>query len=143
MYDEKGNEISSTKVIHRGVSQGEFRELNGLRGYGVDGFKLSTGAIQVDNSLFELYAGTKALNLVGKGFNALTGGLKQWIRTGPSHSIKGGFNTVSTRWGAGGNHWKKIGNTTLQNINKSFRQTKLPGNNWRVNDSGHFHWWKK
>ena len=81
---------------------------------------------------------------VGLGyFNKATGGLKQWIRTGSSYSIVGDFPTYSTRWGAGGNHWRKIGNSTLQNWNKTFRQTKLPGNNWRVQDPGHFHWWKK
>ncbi|WP_156173284.1 hypothetical protein [Chryseobacterium gallinarum] len=89
----------------------------------------------------------KGIGLGGKylisNFNRATGGLKQWIRTGSSYSIEGGFKTYSTRWGAGGKHWKKIGNTTLQNWNKTFRQTKLPGNNWRVKDPGHFHWWKK
>lgn len=90
--------------------------------------------------------GAVAGKAVGFGvgyFNKATGGLKQWVRTGSSYSIEGGFKTYSTRWGAGGNHWKKIGNSTSQKWNKSFRQTKLPGNNWRVQDPGHFHWWKK
>lgn len=72
-----------------------------------------------------------------------TGRTKQWIRTGSSYSVKGDFKTYSTRWGAGGNYWKKIGNPTLQNWNKSLRNTKIPGNSWRVQDKGHFHWWKK
>lgn len=146
-YDDDGNIIGSTDVKFIGsISQGQFRELGGFRGYGYRAVPMATGAIAEDNTIFGFYAGGKiigaGLSLLGEGFTAATGGLKQWIRTGPSYSIEGGFKTVSTRWGAGGNHWKKIGNTSLQNINKSFRQTKLPGNNWRVNDAGHFHWWK-
>ncbi|EQB90593.1 RHS repeat-associated core domain-containing protein [Elizabethkingia anophelis] len=88
---------------------------------------------------------SRAYSVIPKGiqnFNKSTGGIKQWIRTGRSYSIEGGFKTYSTRWGAGGNYWKKIGNPTLQNWNKAFRKTKLPGNNWRVKDPGHFHWKK-
>jgi hypothetical protein len=28
-----------------------------------------------------------------KGTHEMTGGIKQWIRIGPSHSISGGFDT--------------------------------------------------
>ena len=31
------------------------------------------------------------------------------------------------------------GNPTLRRMNENLRNTKLPGNNWRVNDPGHFH----
>ena len=37
------------------------------------------------------------------------------------------------------NYLKQIGNPTLRNINLKIRNTKLPGNNWRVNDPGHLH----
>ena len=76
----------------------------------------------------------KVISFIGK----YTGGTKQWIRTGSSYSVKGGFKTYSTRWRAGGNYWKKIGNPTLQNWNKSLRNTKIPGNSWRVQDKRSF-----
>ncbi|WKS95307.1 phage tail tape measure protein [Riemerella columbina] len=79
---------------------------------------------------------------IGNYLTRTTGGIKQWIRTGNSYSHAGKFKTYSTRWGAGGNHWKKIGNPTLQNLNRAFRKTKLPGNSWRTKDPGHFHWKK-
>ncbi|MCW0514332.1 hypothetical protein OKE69_10940, partial [Riemerella anatipestifer] len=79
---------------------------------------------------------------IGNYLTRTTGGIKQWIRTGPSHSQVGKFKTYSTRWGAGGRHWKKIGNPTLQKWNRAFRKTKLPGNSWRIKDPGHFHWKK-
>ena len=70
------------------------------------------------------------------------GPLKNWIRLGESYSVEGGFKTFSLRWGAGGNYWKKIPSTTLQNVNKSLRQTKIPLDNWRTVDPGHFHFKK-
>lgn len=33
----------------------------------------------------------------------------------------------------------KIGSSTLRELNEQLRNTKLPGNNWRVNDPGHLH----
>ena len=90
-----------------------------------------------------MYVGGKTLGYAGKGFNAFTGGLKQWFRVGNSFSIEGGFKTVSARWGAGGNYWKKIGSEYLQGINKSLRETKIKLDNWRTADPGHFHLWKR
>jgi YD repeat-containing protein len=147
MYDDNGKIINTVAVSTYGPNPG-FTSLDGtpakltMRGFGVKSYTAS-GAITEDNTIFELYAGTKALNLAGKGFNALTGGLKQWIRIGNSYSIKGGFKTVSLRWGAGGNYWKKIGSEYLQGVNKSFRQMKISFDNWRTADAGHFHLWKK
>lgn len=34
-------------------------------------------------------------------------------------------------------------NETIRNINTHLRGTKLPGSNWRVQDKGHFHLWKR
>ncbi|TDS55233.1 hypothetical protein C8P70_1234 [Myroides indicus] len=146
-YDSDGGILDITDVeVRYWEKVGETSPLP-LEEFGIRRFRMASGAINQDNTFFELYAGGKilgsGLSYLSKEFTVLTGGLKQWIRTGSSYSIEGGFKTVSTRWGSGGNYWKKIGNPTLQNLNKSFRQTKLPGNSWRVKDAGHFHWWKK
>lgn len=140
LYDNEGNITDSTPVKFRGAipSSG-----GPLRGYGFKGFAMASGAITQDNTIFELYAGGEALSLAGKGFNAFTGGLKQWFRVGSSYSIEGGFKTVSLRWGAGGNYWKKIGSEYLQGVNKSLRQMKISFDSWRTADPGHFHLWKK
>jgi RHS repeat-associated protein len=109
----------------------------------LDGTPTSTDeGVMAFGTLPLMLSGGKGVSVLKSGIKVETGGLKQWIRTGPSYSVEGGFKTYSTRWGAGGNYWKKIENTRLQEINKLFRQTKLPGNNWRVKDTGHFHWWK-
>lgn len=69
-----------------------------------------------------------------------TGGVKQWVRWGPSYSVRGKFRTdKSVRWGASGKYRNRIGNRNLRQINKRIRETKLPGNSWRVQDPGHFH----
>jgi YD repeat-containing protein len=139
-YDKDGNIISSTAVHSRAVSQGQYREDGSFRTYGNNGFPMATGAISEDNSFVGGFVSGKALNLVGKGFTAFTGGLKQWFRYGPSYSRALGTPiSKSIRWGASPKYSSKIGNQTLREVNQSFRQTKLPGNNWRVNDSGHFH----
>ncbi len=147
IYDDKGNVISHTSVTISTTHGGEISSY--YEAYGMRLRTIGTGGALYDPSfdiaITEIGGGLvfKGLGLGLKYFNTATGGLKQWIRMGSSYSIEGGFKTYSTRWGAGGNHWKKIGNSTLQNWNRSFRQTKLPGNNWRVQDPGHFHWWKK
>ncbi|QOR73761.1 hypothetical protein IMZ16_09660 [Cruoricaptor ignavus] len=147
LYDKNGNEIASTSVKVTFSQGGEVS--SSFEGYGFRYYTQGTGGALYDPS-FDIMSSFVGGVVTGKalGFgvgylNKVTGGLKQWVRTGSSYSIKGGFKTYSTRWGAGGNHWKKIGNSTLQNWNRSFRQTKLPGNSWRVQDPGHFHWWKK
>lgn len=84
--------------------------------------------------LFNL--GSSILNSI----HEMTGGMKQWIRIGPSHSISGGFDTeLSLRWGSSPYYKQTIGNRYLRIINQSLRKTKLPGDSWRVNDPGHFH----
>ena len=139
LYDENLNIIDS-----RNVFKGEINIYTGKPDGRSFGYKPISGALSDPTlDILGFYGGGKVigtgLSLLGKGFTAATGGLKQWIRYGTSHSIKGDFATKSFRWGAGGSHWEKIGNPTLQNLNRSFRQTKLPGNNWRVQDAGHFH----
>ena len=75
-----------------------------------------------------------------KGTHEMTGGIKQWIRIGPYHSISGGFDTeLSLRWGSSPYYKQTIGNRYLRITNQSLRKTKLPGDSWRVNDPGHFH----
>lgn len=141
MYNDDGSVLSSTSVESIGVDGGLIDSMRGY-GYKVD-FKMATGAIMEDNTIFEWYAGGKVLGLVGKGFNTLTGGLKQWVRIGGSYIVEGGFKTVSVRWGAGGDYWKNIGSEFLQSVNKSLRQMKISFDSWRTADPGHFHLWKK
>jgi hypothetical protein len=148
LYNKEGHLLGSKSVICIGTDWCGMTSLDGsipkltMRGFGVKSY-LATGAITVDNTIFEFYAGGKLLSLAGKGFNSFTGGVKQWFRVGSSYSIEVGFNTVSIRWGAGGNHWKNIGSEYLQSLNKSFRQMKISFDNWRTADPGHFHLWKK
>lgn len=35
---------------------------------------------------------------------------------------------------------KKIGNSTLQKLNQTLRETRMPFNSCRTADKGHFHW---
>lgn len=143
MYDDNGNVISSTSVSVKHTKGGEVNF--SFEGYGFRFYNQGTGGALYDPSfdIFTNYVGGRtSLKVVGIGvryLNKMTGGFKQWVRIGSSYSVEGGFNTYGIRWGAGANHWKKIGSSKLQNWNKSFRKTKLPGNNWRVNDPGHFH----
>ena len=147
LYDANGNEIASTSVKISFTQGGELS--SSFEGYGFRNNTIGTGGAMYDPS-WDIAISEIGGGLVFKGlgaginyFNQASGGLKQWIRLyGESFSHAGQFKTFSTRWGAGGNYWKKIGNPTLQNWNKSFRQTKLPGNSWRTQDPGHFHWKK-
>ena len=85
-----------------------------------------------------VYYGAKALY---SSFVRSTGGFGAWFRLyNKSHSNKYNFETKSIRWGSN-KHYRetKIGNPTLRRMNESLRNTKLPGDNWRVNDPGHFH----
>jgi len=72
-------------------------------------------------------------------FKQETGGLKQWVRTGMSYSKVGGFDTKSIRWGSSPHYAEKIGNTTLRRINQSLRNKRIPIDNGRTADAGHFH----
>ena len=69
------------------------------------------------------------------------GPLRQWLRTGKSFSQTGQFKTkFSIKWGAAGDKYlNKIGSPKMQQMNKSFRNMKLPGKSWRTIDPGHFH----
>ncbi|MXV37295.1 hypothetical protein GO491_01195 [Flavobacteriaceae bacterium Ap0902] len=100
--------------------------------------------IDLTGEITSLFIGYGELKIGLNSLKLATGGLKQWIRFyGKSYSHVGQFKTYSTRWGAGGDYWKKIGSTVLQKWNRNLRQMRLPGNNWRVKDSGHFHWKKR
>jgi hypothetical protein len=142
IYNDDGSIFSSTTVENI-IVDGGFHE--SLRGYGFKlNFKMASGAITEDNSIFEFYVGGKiigaGLSLLGDGFTAATGGLKQWFRYGSSYSRSLEQPIAkSIRWGASPKYANKIGNQTLRDINQTFREMKLPGNNWRVNDAGHFH----
>jgi len=72
-----------------------------------------------------------------------TGGLKQWLRLGPSYSVNGGFKTFGLRWGASPRYLNKIGNPFLKELNKGLRNLKIPINSWRTADPGHFHFWRQ
>ncbi len=66
MYNDDGSVFSSTSV--EGIA-GHGGMNGSLRGYGYKvNFKMATGAITEDNTIFEWYAGGKVLGLVGKGF---------------------------------------------------------------------------
>ena len=101
------------------------------------------GAISLFGSGIErgVVDGTKALY---SSFIKYTGGRKAWFRFSESHSISGGFQTKwSFRWGSNKHYREQIGSSFLRKQNERLRNTKLPGNNWRVNDPGHFHIIKK
>ncbi|MDH6354191.1 RHS repeat-associated protein [Dysgonomonas sp. PH5-45] len=119
---------------------GPENELTGGRGvYNLDGtpnFKMSDSFVNTIGLVWGIYKG-------GTVASKATGGVKQWIRPyGKSFSRKGDYVTYGTRWGASPRYVHRIGNPTLRRWNQSLRQTKLPGNNWRVQDPGHFHWKK-
>jgi hypothetical protein len=83
---------------------------------------------------------TPVANGFGAGLKAATGGTKQWVRLAPSYSHHLSMKTrMSLKWGAGAKHWKKIGNPTLQSLNRKFRQTRIPLPGKRFADPGHFH----
>ncbi|MCK6610376.1 MAG: hypothetical protein L6Q78_04980, partial [Bacteroidia bacterium] len=109
------------------------------------GYYNLTGSEQTRGSselLDNFVSGSGILTMGTTGSYAM-GPLKNWIRVGPSYSIEGGFNTFAIRWGAGGQYWKNIPSTSLQNANKILRQLKIPVNNWRTNDPGHLHIFKE
>jgi len=96
LYDN-GEIISSTSVTYRGISQGEFGSNGGnLRGYGFNGFKLSTGAIVEDNTIFELATGGNLIKGAGKSFKFLraSGGKINGfsISRGAGYGAKGRFD---------------------------------------------------
>ncbi|MCR5606487.1 MAG: hypothetical protein K6F69_06705 [Treponema sp.] len=94
------------------------------------GRALVNGAIDIS---FDLY------NMASSYINAQTGGLKQWVRVGDSHSLKMNVETKSLRWGASPKYQKRIKNLKLRKINQQIRQKKIHVNNWRTNDAGHVH----
>lgn len=102
-----------------------------------------SGAIQPTDSPIEWFIGGGVLK---KGYETLSigsGGLKQWFRFGPSFSKTLNQKiSYSIRWGASPKYSYKITDPTFRYINQSFRNTKIPINNWRFNDPGHFHIFK-
>lgn len=92
-------------------------------------------------------ATVKAGSVIGKVGSVIKTGLgpgKQWLRIGSSYSHSMGVKTTkSIRWGAspanGGKYVNQIGSLSLRTFNQYLRSKKLPGNNWRVKDPGHFH----
>ncbi len=144
LYDEEGNIIASTPVSFTEIEVGPYR-----RTYGQGTKYVSPALYDPSFDIFAWWASGEVLG-IGKGVTFLqevfikaTGGLKQWVRFGRSFSKSGGFETKGIRWGAGGKYYEKIGNQKLRELNKSLRKKKLPVNNWRVKDHGHFHLWKK
>lgn len=153
-YDEKGNKVNDkggdeTDYLYRdGKIIGskkvfsftdESSELTSdYRAYGVkihtEGTGLTVSEGLKDAALF--YAFGKASEF----FSSATGGLKQWLRVGPSFSHALNRTTsYSIRWGASPRYLHKIKVDQFQMLNYRIRNMKLPGNNWRVNDPGHFH----
>jgi hypothetical protein len=108
---------------------------------------LKSLAIAIAMSVFRLDLENNLLRFImyllhscSTSFINATGGLKQWLRYGPSYSHGLGTKTAKLlRWGASPRYANKIGNNYLRQFNQWFRNLKLPGSNWRVNDSGHFH----
>ena len=97
---------------------------------------------RIDNSA------SAAMTLMPMGATrAATGPAKQWLRMGKSFSREGGFSTFGVRWGASpagnGKYIKQINAKDFKTFNQYLRGLKLPGNNWRTADPGHFHFWKK
>lgn len=68
-----------------------------------------------------------------------TGNPGHWVRVHNSYSKVGQFKTTSVAWGSNAHHRKSISNETIRSLNKNLRETKLPGNSWRLQDKGHFH----
>ena len=144
LYDDDGNIIASTEVA---VFRSEVRnKILGERGYG---YKISLTSGALYDPSWDILGGTLPVGKLFSGFRLInqkfikaTGGFKQWIRFGKSYSHTGKFKTYSARWGAGRNHYKKIGNSNLQNLNRSLRNYKIPYNSWRTADPGHFHFKK-
>lgn len=104
----------------------------------------ASGQINSTESPIEMLIGGKAVfnGLKASYFSIMdaTGGVKQWLRFGPSwsHTLQS-KTSFSIRWGASPKYAIKIGNNYLRQINQKIRQIKLPGNNWRVKDPGHLH----
>jgi hypothetical protein len=148
LWNENSSIQTGTTVFNRnmGVSPSNYNDpqkfLNSLR-YGLGFADGPTGGALVpvypEALLLPL---PKGLNLLGKSFNAATGGAKQWLRLGRSYSVEGGFKTYGLRWGASPRYASKIGNVTLRQINQDFRKWKVPFKSWRTIDPGHLHLWK-
>jgi RHS repeat-associated protein len=78
--------------------------------------------------------------LGGKFLSIQFGKLQHWFRIKPSYSKSLNEKTsLSLTWGTNNHYRKEIPDETLREVNKFIREVKIPGNNWRVNDPGHFH----
>ncbi|TGD59380.1 RHS repeat-associated core domain-containing protein [Flavobacterium humi] len=153
-YDEKGNKINdkggdeidylyrkgkiiaSKKVFSFTDESSEIT--SDYRAYGIKIHSEGTGLI-FSEGLKEvglMYVFGRATEL----FTSATGGLKQWIRIGPSFSRALNEPMAnSIRWGASPRYLNRIRSDQFQLLNYRIRNMKLPGNSWRVIDPGHFH----
>jgi hypothetical protein len=108
----------------------------GIAHTNLDGTTNYKGINSATSTVALLFGGSAA----SSSTKAATGGLKQWVRIGSSYSHNLGSKTaLSIRWGASPKYANKIGNTILRDLNQSIRQSKLPGDSWRVKDAGHLH----
>jgi hypothetical protein len=98
------------------------------------GFARGAGVVARDSLLTAAGAGG------AKALGSATGGVKQWVRVGPSYSHAAGQKTaLSVRWGASPKYANKIGNAWLRSVNQSLRQTRIPLPGPRFADPGHAH----
>lgn len=74
---------------------------------------------------------------------AYTGTPGHWIRFHKSYSQAGNFKTVSASWGSNKRYRQEIGSQRLRELNETLRNARFPGNSWRTQDPGHFHFWKR
>ncbi|MBS3992183.1 MAG: hypothetical protein KGZ87_00525 [Bacteroidetes bacterium] len=131
LYDEKGNIIDSKPVEFIGaISQGEFRDLGGFRGYGFKGFPMATGAIAEDNTIAGGFIGgiavkgagsilsSESASLVLKYSNTLNKG--NWWRLGEGFNPATGLRNIRLAWGAHPNYLSQVPKF-LQGLNTSLR----------------------
>lgn len=137
-FNQMVSGISEDTYLHKGVK-------GGLEMLGADYQVSEDIATVVDLSTIFL-GGTNTVKVISNGesiFIKATGGTKQWIRLGSSYSFNLQQKTkLSLKWGAGKKHINEIGNLKLRKLNIKLRKTKIPGENWRVKDPGHFHFKK-
>ena len=112
-YDDNGNIIDSTPVAHSFLE----KNFEVMRGYGFSkDFRMATGAITEDNSLFGMYAGGK---VIGTGLSYLGEGLNL-VKVPVFRAIGQGIRTYAPKLGA--NRYLRIGTSTSRG-NEVFRIT--------------------
>ena len=130
--------LNSFYVTTQSLNPFQDRErITSLAGYGLNDSERVDLGVEAITSLLPLgYA------------KAVIGPTKQWIRFGPSYSHNLATKTASSiRWGASpgnkGKYLNQIPSVRMREVNQWLRTQKLPGNNWRTKDPGHFHIKKK